>query len=660
MSKVDISDENPFLNNTSTEPSSDIPEKREFPVDESHPPCVNFHDYVCSKVESSFKLRDDRSRHMFAFDDSSERLLLKKRDFLKNLKKDKNLSSRGEGLKNNFAACMNEKAGAAEERLWIRQLKKEIDEIQTIEKLISYLNENVEKGRPTLLGMGEAENSKEPTKYDLYLGISFMELPDHSYYAKDDLMNAYQTLITDFFHAARPELSKEVAMKKAQSIVQFEKEFIKIYPKNDVRRQRWSEERDLKQSDFLNTYPNLKLANLFKMIPDKTLIRLPIPESMGFYNEVLIDKNLPLLKDLIFYRFAKDNMDDAYPGFFKKAFDFRHHYFGGPEKRPVREERCTMDTMDMFAKEIDEVLLPRLYPTFPEETFKKLVEKVRKNIVNGIENNTWLSSSAKKEAKEKMANARLQLVKPINEREWDFHPDVTYSSNHRIQNMEMLTAAEFKKMLQVIAKPADKDKWSMGPLTVNAYYSRESNKFVMPLGILQPPFYSVDGSEIENLGSVGAVVGHELGHGIDDIGSKFDQTGKLNSWMKDKDLKEFSARSKKLIDQFNKIGHNGNLTLGENIGDLVGVTFAYDTAFRDNANPSVEDKRKFFESYARLWCGVIRPEYAERLLKTDPHSAGWARINEPVKHLKGFSEAYQCKEGDPMFIPEKDRVSIWK
>lgn len=644
----------------SSEPSSDIPEKREFPVDEAHSPCVNFHDYICSKVENAFKLREDRSSHVFAFNDSYERLLLKKREFLKNLKNDKNLSKRGEGLKNNFLACMDEKSGAREERIWVKQLQKELAEIKSIEALTAYLNAKIEKGQSNFLGLGETENLLEPTQYDFFVGANFMSLPDHSYYEKNELINAYQELMTDFFLILRPEQPKTTAQKKAKALMQFEKDFIKIYPLTDERRKRWSENRTITQADFLTKYPNLKLNALFKMIPEKTLIRLPIPESVAFYNEHLDAKNLNLLKDLLLWHSASDNMDDAYPAFFKKTFDFRHRFFGSPAKRPVREERCTMYVMSTFAKEMDEILMPRLFPSFPEEKFKKLVEKVRKTVVKGINKNSWLSDAARKEAADKMAHARLQLVKPLNDREWDFRPEVQYSSTHKIENMELLGAAEFKKMLQVISKPADHDKWAMGPLEINAYYSRESNKFVMPLGILQPPFYSIDGSEIENLGSVGAVVGHELGHGIDDIGSKFDQTGKLRSWMSEKDLKEFSARSKKLVEQFNKIGHNGELTLGENIGDLVGVTFAYDAAFSDGATATVENKRKFFESYARLWCGVYRPQYAEKYLKTNPHSLGWARINEPVKHLKGFSEAYQCKEGDPMFISEKDRISIWK
>ena len=178
------------------------------------------------------------------------------------------------------------------------------------------------------------------------------------------------------------------------------------------------------------------------------------------------------------------------------------------------------------------------------------------------------------------------------------------------------------------------------------------------MGILQYPFFNPEGDIIENLGAVGAVIGHELGHGIDDQGSRYDEDGKLKQWMTMKDLKEFSSRGYKMIEQFNKVGHNGVLTLGENIGDLVGLTFAYQAAFPEN-NPSVEDQKKLFVAYGRLWCGVARPKAEESQLKTDPHALGWARINEQVKHQKAFAQAFNCKKGDKMTLSDDERIKIW-
>jgi putative endopeptidase len=639
-------------------PSSEIPARREFPLSEKHSPCENFHDYVCSKVEASFKLRDDRSRHTFAFNDSAERLLLEKRKFFKNIKKEKKLSERGEALKSNYLACMDERGGAKAEQNWLKNFVTEVNSFKSIEDFAVKQVQNLQAGRPSLLGVEEAENSENPKIYDLYVATNLMNLPDHSYYENEELIKSYKDLIAAFFMEIDKTIKPDVAQQKAERLVAFEKEFIKTYPRAEVRRQRWTEKRDMAQSDFQKAYGAVNLSSVFQQVPASTRVRLLIPESMQFYVQNLVPEKLELWRDYVLYRFAYRQMDDAYPKFFKKVFDFNHKFFGGPEKRPVRDERCTMAVMGTFAKELDEILLPRLFPNFPEEKFRTVVEKVRGAIVQGVEKNGWLSAEAKKEAKEKMAKARLQLIKPMNEREWDFLPKAKYSSSDRLHNEEALGAALYQKLLGLLKEPVNSDRWYMGPLQINAYYDPTANKFVMPLGILQFPFFDAKGAEIENLGSVGAVVGHELGHGIDDQGSRFDQQGRLRQWMTMKDLAEFSKRGNRLVEQYAKIGHNGKLTLGENVADLVGVTFGYNAAFPDGQG-SIEDKQKFFVSYARLWCSVVRPAYAEKQLKTDPHSLGWARINEPLKHQKGFQEAFQCKAGDKMYLPESERVSIW-
>ena len=182
-------------------------------------------------------------------------------------------------------------------------------------------------------------------------------------------------------------------------------------------------------------------------------------------------------------------------------------------------------------------------------------------------------------------------------------------------------------------------------------------------GILQYPFYDQKNNEIENLAGVGMVVGHELGHAIDDQGSKYDADGKLRDWMTPKDLKNFKELTKSLVAQYNKAGMNGEFTLGENIGDLVGLTAAYDAAFSsDNKMPEAElkiQKKNFFLNYARSWCEVQLPGTRELRLKSDPHSLGVARVNEIVKHFVAFKEVFECHDTDPMVLSAEKRVHIW-
>ena len=258
--------------------------------------------------------------------------------------------------------------------------------------------------------------------------------------------------------------------------------------------------------------------------------------------------------------------------------------------------------------------------------------------------------------------ANFQVVKPKTEKEWNFNPVTKYDIKRHIYNIKTLKAKLNEREFKRLPKPVDKSIWYMGPLTVNAYYDPSANKFVMPAGILQYPFYDPKLPDWVNLGAVGAVVGHELGHGVDDQGSKYDEKGKVRQWMSQKDLKTFKKRGEKLVAQFNAAGHNGKLTLGENIGDLVGITFALNAAKKQMPLDPVarqEAIKNFFLQYARAWCGVMRPKFAEKLLKVDPHSSIYARVNEQMKHQSDFAKAYNCKEGDKLFLPEDQRISIW-
>jgi putative endopeptidase len=640
------------------QPTSEIPARREFPVNSEVNPCEDFHKYVCSIAESRFKLRDDRSHHTFAFNDSRERLLDAKKDFMKNLPKEKKLTPRARQIKDFYMGCMDTKMRAKEEKAKLAQVEKELKRISHAKDFIKYLNAQTFDGDMNFVYFYDTPNMDDPHKLDIGLGANLMDLPDQSYYEKADLMAAYKDLFVKFFMTAEPALSKEQATAKADAQIAMQKEFAKIYPEAAIRRQRYSEKRVASQKDVLAKYPQLQLQTFLNKAPKSTLVNIPVPEGLQYINEKLNDSTLQTFKDFYLYKVGSALMDEGYPDFFQAQFDFEKKFFGGPQSRPDLQERCTSAASGTFMMELDQVLIGRLFPGFKDEKVQTLAGKIRGSIVDGLEHNTWLSPEAKAEALKKIKTARLQLVRPHTDKEWDFAPVQKYSTKMYLGNMEIRRRARLQKTIDDLHHKANQDAWGMGPLIVNAYYSENENKFVLPIGIMQYPFYDKDGDMISNLGAVGAVMGHELGHSIDDQGAKYDAEGKLRQWMSTRDLAEFSQRGQKMIDLFNKAGHNGALTQGENIADLVGLTFAYHAAFPDNKG-SQEDKQRFFESYGRLWCTVDRPDFAQMLLKTDPHAAGWARINEQVKHQPGFAEAFKCKPGDKMVLSDKDRVQIW-
>jgi putative endopeptidase len=639
-------------------PSSEIPEKREFPLDSAVNPCNDFHKYVCDKVEESFKLRDDRSIHMFAFSDSRERLLEVRKKFMAELPSKKDLNSRTQQLQDIYMSCVDEKEKAKSEKTYVADATKAVSAIKTPEDMITYSNKKLFEGTHALQIIWNEPNKDNPKILDAGLGSRFMLLPDHKYYEQKELMADFQKLLEQFLKTIEPKLSSSAAKKRAQAMIDFQKDYIKVYPVGNVRRQRWSENRTTTQEDVLKKYPNLKLDEVFAKIPKTAKINDPIPESQIFFNDGLKKYPLQVWKDLYLYQTLSEAMDDGYPKYFQANFNFEKKFFGGPEKRPSRQERCTNEVTEYFGKELDAALVDQVFPHFDEKQINEIASKIRQSIIDGIDANKWLTKDAKKEALRKIKTARLQLVKPHTDKEWDFTPERKYSRTDFQANITKFYEARMAKTLQELTEPANQDAWGMGPLTVNAYYSPPENKFVLPIGILQYPFYDKDGNIIENLGAVGAVIGHELGHGIDDEGSKYDSEGKLHQWMTMQDLKEFSDRGQRLIEFFNKADHDGKLTQGENIADLVGLSFAYNAAF-PKGKGSAEDKQKFFVAYGRLWCTVVRPDYAKLMRKTDPHAAGFARINEQVKHQPGFTEAFQCKSGDKMSLPESERVKIW-
>lgn len=636
------------------QPTSKIPDRREFPVSTTVSPCQNFFDYACSEAIAGFELREDRSKHVFSFSDSHERILEAKKKYLATLPERKGLSVRAQALSNVYQACMNEGASAKEEKQNVAQLVSEVQKLTDRVAFEKFVASQMQKGEYSFIDWGATSNLDDSDWQDVFFLADAQTLPERSYYDKPEVVADLQALAQKAFESMGMDRAKE----RAKWVVDFEKEFSQSYPVPAEMRELFNTKTGISRKDLVTKFPNFYLQSFLDRVPAKTHIRNITPKNFAFLNEALQKKPLEVLQSVYLFHAATAYMDDAYPDYFKQAFEFSKKHLGGPNVRPVRQERCTVYIMNKFTKELDAELLPEIFPAFPEEKLVGLVEKVRASIIKGIESNDWLSPQSKKAAVKKMQVAHLQLVKPRNDAEWNFNPPAEYKADTHYANNRILDVKLMEKELKELSTKRDRSRWEMGPLTINAYYSPSDNKFVLPIGILQYPFYDPKLPETTNLGAVGMVVGHELGHGVDDHGARYDSTGRMKQWMPAKDLKEFTKRGQRLVKQFDKSGHNGTLTLGENIGDLVGLTFAYRAAFPEGKG-TTEEKKAFFTQYARAWCGVLRPKLREMLVKTDPHAQMEARVNEQVKHQAAFQEAFGCKAGDPMVFSDKDRVRIW-
>lgn len=634
---------------------SKVPVKREFPLSKKVKPCEDFHKYVCGEVESRFKLPKDRSEWVFSFSDSAERLLHAKKQFFKNINNYVPPSKVEEQFKNVYLACMNEPGNAKEERRFVKEEMERLTKFKSNEEILDLSVSRMGEGEFSFSSVESIPNKENPLRNDALIGSEAQTLPERSYYENPKVVADFRAILVDFFKTVKADQPE----KRADWVLAFETDFAKKTPLPREMRGRESEKRDISRKDLLAKYKNLKMDKYLEKVPANAIFVDLVNEANDFMNKAVVETPFAQLQSVYMWHSIHGIMDDAYPAFYKKLFAFNHKHFGSPGVRPPRQERCTRLASGMFKMEFDRGMMNVLFPNFPEKKVVDVAETIRASIIKGLETNTWLSSDTKKEAIKKMSTAKLFLVKPQTEDDWDFRPLRTYGVENKHENTVIFAKALTEKMFKEMAEDRNPNRWGMGPLTVNAYYSGIDNKFVLPMGILQYPFFDGEGDLIQNLGAIGAVVGHELGHGIDDQGSKYDYAGKVRQWFAEKDLKEFEKRGAAFIDQFNKIGHDGKLTLGENIGDHVGLTFAYNAAFPDAAKATEQDKRKFFEAYGRNWCMVALPAALELGKKTDPHAVTWERINQQVIHVPGFYEAFHCKAGDKMFKAEAERIKVW-
>ncbi len=633
-----------------------IPEQREMPLSQEINACDDFYGYVCNEVIQSFELPSDRSRWTFSFTDNAERILCAKKEYFNLL--DQGYPAQSERLqpaRNLFLSCMNQEASTKVESTFI---KKELDllkGIKTKSDLVKLFKERIDSPIGGIIAFWTPANQDDSNKFDVSVGVKMRYLRERSYTENKKLMNEFKGLSQKFFQSVGLDKSS----KRAQWVVNFEKAIHQKLPLPAQMRKRFSERRYQPREHF-KKYDQLGIDYIFSKVPKELPVRDVIPEAMEFLNSWVKSASLEELKSVYAFYTYEGWLDDAYPTFFKMAFDFNHKYLGGSATRPPRNERCTKLVMENYGMELDEELIQILFPNFNKQKVVDLAEEVRESIIVGLKENKWLSDEARKEAIRKIADAKLHLVHPDNEDDWNFLPELNLSPENLIENILKIGQAEIDKHYEEIKEERSKTKWWMGPLTSNAYYSSSDNKFVMLLGILQYPFYDEHkNSEIENIGAIGTIVGHELGHSIDDNGSRYDASGKLRQWMNTDDLKEFKKRGSQFNERFEKIGHNGELTLGENIGDHVGLTSSFHAAFPNPKKASPQQLKSFFEAYGRAWCQKMRPKYREAALKTDPHALGYARVNEQVIHLDGFYNAYQCKSGDKMYVAPEKRIRVW-
>jgi len=340
---------------------------------------------------------------------------------------------------------------------------------------------------------------------------------------------------------------------------------------------------------------------------------------------------------------------------------------GVTEMRP-RWKRGVSAVEGALGEAVGQLYVEQYFPAERKVRMEALVKNLLTAYKQSIDKLDWMSPATKKQAQIKLSKFTTKIAYP---NKWRDYSALTVTSDDLIGNIQRANLVSYNRELNKLGQPIDRDEWGMTPQTVNAYYNPEMNEIVFPASILQAPFFDANADDAVNYGAIGAVIGHEISHGFDDQGAQYDGDGNLRDWWTKSDHKNFAAKTKQLVAQYNGFSPvkgyfvNGELTLGENIADNSGLAIAYKAyklALHGKKAPVIDGltgDQRFYSGWAQVWRMKMREAQQLVYLKTDPHSPGQFRVNGTVRNQPGYYEAFGVKPGDKMYLPPKERVIMW-
>ncbi len=514
-------------------------------------------------------------------------------------------------------------------------------------------------------------DAKDPQTNAMYVSQSGLGLPDREYYLSDEdkfkeFRTAYVEYISDVMEMAGVDNAKAAAERVLELETKLaEAQWTRVESRNadkTYNKMTASEVDELLGSFDFARY--LKAADLNDV--DNMIVSQPSYfEKLG---EMFTDVDLQTWKDYLSFKVINDAASILSEDFSDRRFAFYGTTLRGiPEQEP-RWKRGVDATNSVLGEVLGQVYVKEYFPPEAKEKMEGLIENLRAAYADSIQDLDWMTDETKEKALEKLAKFDPKVGYP---NEWRDYSDLDISSTDLVGNYKAYAEFNYNEEIEKIGGPVDEEDWGMTPQTVNAYYSPVRNEIVFPAGILQPPFFDMNAEMAVNYGGIGAVIGHEMGHGFDDQGSKYDGEGNLNSWWTDADREAFDKRGKALSAQYSAyepiegVNINGDLTLGENIGDLAGLTIAYKAYMKslDGEQAPVMDgftgPQRVFIGWAQVWRGKYREDAIRQQVLSDPHSPAEYRVNGTVVNVPAFYEAFDVKPGDELYVAPENRVTIW-
>ena len=657
--------------------SSSVP--REIPVfdvtaiDKTIDPCVDFYQYACGSWMKNNPIPPDKAR-WGRFDELFERNLYILRDLLTEAQAPGKHSPPATMVGDFYGSCMDE---AAIEKKGTAPLMPELEPIRGIETKAALIRQVAAMHRdsiPALFAFYSQPDMHDSTETIANLDQGGMTLPDRDYYLKDDAKSVetrqkYVEHVQKMFELVGDKT--EVAAAEAKTVLIVETGLAKAAMDRTVRRDPKTRDHKMTVAEIATLAPNFDLTVYFadNGSPKFTSLNVGNPDFFKEVNEQL--KTVPLEDWKVYLRWKtiKEYAPLLTNAFVEEDFNFNGQYMSGRKEMEPRWKRCVKATDENLGMALGKLYVDRTFGAEGKERTLKMVQAIENAMHQDIGQLTWMSDTTKKKAYEKLNAIVNNIGYPDTWRDYSL---VVIKSDDYAGNTVRASAFEVQREYKKIDRPTDRKDWGMTPPTVNANYRASMNDINFPAGILQPPFYGKLMDDAVNFGAIGVVIGHELTHGFDDQGRKFDAEGNFRDWWTADDAKEFEQRAGCTANEYSgfvsvkdgkgEVKLNGKLTLGENTADNGGLKLAYmalmsmigDTPLKliDGYTPA----QRYFLAYGQIWCQNVTDQEARKRVLTDSHSPGRWRVNGAVQNSAGFQQVFGCKAGQPMVAENACRV----
>lgn len=546
-----------------------------------------------------------------------------------------------------------------------------IDLIKTKDDLLKTTATLNKKGIGGMIGFYVYSDFKNSNENACYLAQTGMGLPDKDFYFDaqyEPVKKEYEAHIARMFECLGNY--PESAAANAKTILKIETELARNSQNAVEQRDPQKQYNPFTKAELVKTVPNVNWDIYFTNMGTKTPENIIVnqPKYYEGLNTIINSISIAEWKIFLKWKLVAEAAPYLSSKFVNESFKFNGTVLSGKKQMKPRYKRIQATTDAVLGEALGQLYVEQYFNGDSKKRVNTMIDNLIASYRERINTRDWMSAETKTQAQLKLDKIIRKIGFPDK---WIDYTPLNITKESYWKNVSNGSAFQYKRMLDKIGKPVDRMEWGMTPPTVNAYYNPTSNEIAFPAGIMQVPFFDPKADDAYNYGVMGSIIGHELTHGFDDQGSQFDADGNLKMWWTETDYKNFTDKTKLIVEQFNDykaidtIRVNGELTQGENIADLGGLTMAY-YAYKKSLNGAKSPEmvgftgeQRFFLAWAQGWKTLMRDAYLKQMIATNPHAPGNFRAVGPLSNMTEFYEAFGVKEGDGMYRPADKRVNIW-